>query len=86
MTGLAAIEVEEDRPAKAIEIAAAAKKYAEQEGIANIYNDNVQGKSYIDKAKEVLSESDIKKAEKSGAKLSLEDVMSAVSSEVLQII
>jgi len=72
---LAAIEAVEGRPRKAIEIAAAAENYAEQEGVVIEFGANNHGKVYLDNAKKELSVTDIEMAEKSGSSLSLKEVI-----------
>ncbi|MBK8504655.1 MAG: tetratricopeptide repeat protein [Saprospiraceae bacterium] len=85
MIGLAAIEMVEGRPARAIEIASAAEYFAEQEGIVNVYGDNDQGKIYLDNAKKELSELEIENLVKSGKLLSLKEVLDIAENQAILI-
>jgi hypothetical protein len=56
--GLAATEAVEHRPGKAVQIAAAAELYAQQEGIVNVYSDVTPGREFVDRARAALSAED----------------------------
>jgi non-specific serine/threonine protein kinase len=75
MIGLAAIEAVEGHPVKALEIAGAAERFGEEEGIVNVYGDNDQGKAYLDAAKKKLSAIDIKNAIANGSKYTVKQVL-----------
>lgn len=86
MNGLAAIESVEGRPVKAIQIASAAKHFAEKEGVVNEYGLNNAGKIYLDNAKKELSKEEIESAVKSGKKLSLREVLQMTENNDLNYI
>ena len=85
LNGLATIEAVEGRPKKAIEIAAAAQKFAEQEGVVNQFCANNHGKIYLDNAKKELSELEIENAENAGRMLSLKDVLEMAENDAILI-
>jgi tetratricopeptide (TPR) repeat protein len=49
--GLVVIEAAEHRPARAVQIAAAAEVYAQQEGIVNVYTDETPVREFVDQAR-----------------------------------
>jgi tetratricopeptide (TPR) repeat protein len=59
LIGLAATEAVEGRPETAVQIAAAAEVYAQQEGIVNVYTDEKPGREYVDRARAALSAEDV---------------------------
>jgi len=54
LIGLAATEAVEERPETAVQIAAAAEVYAQQEGIVNIYSDETPGREFVERARAAL--------------------------------
>jgi fructose-specific phosphotransferase system component IIB len=62
LIGLAATEAAEGLPEKAVQIAAAAEVYADQEGIVNVYSDETPGREFVDQARAALSADDVAKA------------------------
>ena len=48
LVGLAAVEAVENRPERAVQIAAAAEVYAQQEGIVVVYSDETPGRELVD--------------------------------------
>ena len=85
MICLAGIEAVEGRPIKALEIAAAAECFAEQEGIVNVYGDNNEGKIYLDNAKKELSDFEIDQAANLGKTLSLTEVLELTANDVIRV-
>ena len=59
LIGLAATEAVEHRPETAVQIAAAAEVYAQQEGIVNVYSDETPGREFVDRARAALSAEDV---------------------------
>ena len=62
LIGLAATEAVEERPETAVQIAAAAEVYAQQEGIVNVYSDETPGREFVDQARAALSADDVARA------------------------
>jgi tetratricopeptide (TPR) repeat protein len=58
LMGLAATAEVENSPYRAVQIAAAAELFSEQEGIVNVYAENNPGKEYIESAESELSARD----------------------------
>jgi predicted ATPase/class 3 adenylate cyclase/Tfp pilus assembly protein PilF len=73
--GLAATEQVEGSAYRAMEIAAAADRFSEEEGIVNMFVDNNPAKESIDSAKEGLSPEELSKASLAGRALAIEDVL-----------
>ena len=86
MFGLAAIEAEEGRPKRAIEIAVSAEQLANQEGIVVEFGLNNQARGYLEKAKSELSEFEIEQAENVGKTLSLNEVLRLTEDYAILII
>lgn len=78
LNSFAAIEAVKGRSKKAIEIAAAAKHFADQKGVAIELGVNNHGEIYLENAKKKLTRSEIKQAENKGIRLSLQDVLEMV--------
>ena len=85
MNGLAAIEAVEGRPRRAIEIAAAAENFAEQEGVVIEFGINNHGKIYLDIAEKDISQAERDDAIKIGRQHSLNEVLEMVNNDVIQI-
>jgi tetratricopeptide (TPR) repeat protein len=75
LMGLAATDQMENLPYRAVQIAAAAEFFSEQEGIVNAYAENFPGKEYIESAKGELSTEEINKASEEGRKLSVDAIL-----------
>ncbi len=73
--GLAAAEQVEGSAYRAMEIAAAADRFSEEEGIVNMFVENNPAKENIDKAKLGLSPEELSKADAAGRALTIEDVL-----------
>jgi hypothetical protein len=67
----AAVEAVEERPGKAVQIAAAAEVYADQEGIVNVYGDGSPGRAYVDGARAALAGDDVARATEIGRGLTI---------------
>ena len=75
LIGLAATESIEGRAERAVQIAAAAEVYAEQEGIVNVYSDQTPGREFVDRARASLSEEDVTRATEMGRRLTIKQVL-----------
>ena len=75
LIGLAATESIEDQPERAVQIAAAAEVYADQEGIVNVYSDQTPGREFVDRARASLSEKDVTRATEMGRRLTINQVL-----------
>jgi hypothetical protein len=75
LMGLSATEKMENSPYRAVQIAAAAELFSEQEGIVNVYAENYPGKEYVESAKSELTAEEIIQAREEGRALSVEDVI-----------
>ena len=75
LIGLAAIEAVEGRPETAVQIAAAAELYAQQEGIVNVYSDETPGRKFVDEARASLSADVIASATEVGGKLTIGEAL-----------
>jgi predicted ATPase/class 3 adenylate cyclase len=79
LIGLAATESIEGQPERAVQIAAAAEVYADQEGIVNVYTDQTPGREFVDRARASLSENDITRATEMGRRLTIKQVLDIVT-------
>jgi predicted ATPase/class 3 adenylate cyclase len=75
LTGLAATEASEDRPEKAVQLAAAAEVFAREEGIVNVYSDETPGREAVDRARDALSSEALANATALGQRLSLREAL-----------
>ena len=75
LIGLAATEAVEHRPEKAVQIAAAAELYAQQEGIVNVYSEETPGREFVDQARAALSAKQVAKAEEIGRRLTMKQAL-----------
>ncbi len=75
LIGLAAAETVEDRPRNAVQLAAAAELYAQQEGIVNVYSDETPGRQYVDRARAALSADELNKATGVGRGLTIREAL-----------
>lgn len=78
LNAFAAIEAVKGRSKKAIEIAAAAKHFADQKGVAIERGINNHGEVYLENAKKKHSQSEIEQAEKAGKNYSIKDILAMV--------
>ena len=79
LIGLAATESIEDQYERAVQIAAAAEVYADQEGIVNVYADRTTGREFVDRARASLSEDDVTRATEMGRRLTIKQVVDLVT-------
>jgi predicted ATPase/class 3 adenylate cyclase len=75
LIGLAATETVEGKPDNAVQIAAAAEVYAQQEGIVNVYSDETPGREFVDQARAALSSGDAERASEAGRKLTIKEAL-----------
>ncbi len=75
MIGLAAVEAVEGRPTQAVQIAAAAEIFTREEGIVNVYSEEVPGHGYVERAKAELGTDEIDRAAEKGRSLSVKEAL-----------
>ena len=75
LIGLAATEAIEHRPEKAVQIAAAAEVYADQEGIVNVYSDETPGREFVDQARAALTADEVARATEVGHRLTIKEAL-----------
>jgi predicted ATPase/class 3 adenylate cyclase len=75
LIGLAAAELVEHRPERAVQIAAAAEIYAQQEGIVNVYSDETPGREFVDRARAALSADEVARATEAGCRLTIREAL-----------
>ena len=75
LIGLAATEAAELRPERAVQIAAAAEVYANQEGIVVIYSDENPGRDFVEQARASLSDVDVARATEVGRRLTIKQAL-----------
>lgn len=75
LVGLAAAEVVEHRPERAVQIAAAAEVYAHQEGIVNVYSEDALGREFVEQARAALSEEELGRAMEIGRRLTIKQAL-----------
>ena len=75
LIGLAATEAAELRPDRAVQIAAAAEVYANQEGIVVIYSDENPGRDFVEQARGSLSDVDVARATEIGRRLTIKQAL-----------
>jgi tetratricopeptide (TPR) repeat protein len=77
LIGLAATHAAEDRPERAVRIAAAAATFCEQEGVANDYARHTAAPRYIESARASLDQAAIARIEDEGRTLSVREAVRA---------
>ena len=75
LIGLAATEAAELRPDRAVQIAAAAEVYANQEGIVVIYTDENPGRDFVEQARASLSDTEAAQATEIGRRLTIKQAL-----------
>ena len=75
LVGLAAAEQAEGRPFTAVQIASAAEVYAQQEGIVNVYADDVSGRDSVELARSELTVDEATRAAETGRQLTIDQVL-----------
>jgi predicted ATPase/class 3 adenylate cyclase len=80
LLGLAATEAAELRPERAVQIAAAAEVYAQEEGIVVAYSDETPGRELVEQARAALSTDELARATEFGRRLTIEEALDLASS------
>ena len=62
-------------PRTAVQIAAAAEVYAQQEGIVNVYSDETPGREFVDQARAALSSDEVARATEVGRRLTIKEAL-----------
>ena len=75
LIGLAASAVQDGEFEVALQIAAAAEKYAEQEGIVNVYSNETPGREFVDRARAALPVDSTERATELGRSLTLKQAL-----------
>jgi hypothetical protein len=75
LIGLAATEAVDGRPDHAVQIAAAAEVYANQEGIVVVYSDENPGREFVEQARASLSDVDVARAMEIGRRLTIKQAL-----------
>ena len=75
LIGLAAAEAVEDRPERAVQIAAAAEVYAQEEGIVVVYSDETPGRELVDRARAALAPDLVARATETGRRLTIKEAL-----------
>ncbi len=75
LVGLAAAEAVEHRPERAVQIAAAAEVYAQEEGIVVVYSDDTPGRELVEQARAALSADEAARATETGRNLPIEEAL-----------
>jgi predicted ATPase/class 3 adenylate cyclase len=75
LVGLAAAEAVERRPERAVQIAAAAEIYAQEEGVVVAYSDQTAGRELVEQARAALSADDLARATEIGERLTIEEAL-----------
>ena len=78
MIGLASVEAAEGSPQRAVTMASAADRFAEEEGIVNVYSEDSPGHPYLEAARAQLSIEAISEAELTGRGLSVKQALAMV--------
>lgn len=75
LIGLAAAEAVEDRPERAVQIAAAAEVYAQEEGIVVVYSDETPGRELVGRARAALAPDLVARATEMGRQLTIKEAL-----------
>jgi predicted ATPase/class 3 adenylate cyclase len=75
LTGLAAAASLEGDPERAVQIAAAAEVYAQQEGIVNVYSEQTPGREFVDRARAALPVDQVARATEVGSRLTIKQAL-----------
>jgi predicted ATPase/class 3 adenylate cyclase len=75
LVGLAAAATIEGRPEVAAQLAAAAERYADEEGIVNVYSDETPGLEFVDRARAALPADELERATEAGRELTIRDAL-----------
>ena len=75
LVGLAAAEAVDGRPERALEIAAAAEVYTQDEGIVVVYSDETPGRQPLEQARAALSGDEVERATEVGRRLTIDEAL-----------
>jgi predicted ATPase len=75
LIGLAAVEAVEHRPERAVQIAAAAEVYGQEEGVVVVYSDETPGREIVEQARASVSSDELARATEIGRRLTIEEVL-----------
>jgi tetratricopeptide (TPR) repeat protein len=75
LVGLAAVEAVERRPERAVQIAAAAEVYAQEEGIVVVYSDDTPGRALVEQARAALPADEVARATETGRNLTIDEAL-----------
>lgn len=75
LVGLAAVEAAQNRPERAVQIAAAAEVHTHEEGIVVVYSDGTPGSELLEQARSALSPEALAAATDSGRRLTIEEAL-----------
>jgi predicted ATPase/class 3 adenylate cyclase len=75
LIGLAAAEAAENRPERAVQIAAAAEVYGQEEGVVVVYSDQTPGREIVEQARASLSADELARATEIGSRLTIEEAL-----------
>jgi predicted ATPase/class 3 adenylate cyclase len=75
LVGLAAVEAAQNRPERAVQIAAAAEVHTTEEGIVVVYSDGTPGSELVEQARSALSPEALAAATESGRRLTIEEAL-----------
>ena len=84
LLGLAAAEAVEHRPERAVQIAAAAEVYAQEEGIVVVYSDDTPGRELVEQARAALPADEVARATETGRNLPIEEALDLASDASVQ--
>jgi tetratricopeptide (TPR) repeat protein len=75
LIGLAAAEAAEHRPERAVQIAAAAEVYGQEEGVVIAYSDETPGRGIVEQARASLPSDQLARATELGRRLTIEEAL-----------
>jgi tetratricopeptide (TPR) repeat protein len=75
LVGLAAVGAFEQRPERAVEIAAAAEVHASEEGIVVVYSDETPGSELVEQARAALTPDELSRATERGRRLTIAEAL-----------
>lgn len=81
LVGLAAAEAVDGRPGRAAQIAAAAERLAQEEGIVVVYSEETPGREIVERAREALSPEELAHATETGRRLTLPEALELARTE-----
>jgi tetratricopeptide (TPR) repeat protein len=75
LLGLAAADAAEERNERAVQLAAAAEVYAQQEGIVVAYSGEIPGTELVERARASLSPDELERAMEAGRRLTIDEAI-----------